>query len=145
LESAQRQFDSDTEQGNLTAVAEGDGRVVGFARARKVDNVTDENYSVPEGWYLLGVIVAPEMRRRGIATELTRFRLDWISQRAGEAFFFANSLNLASIDLHQKLGFVEVQRPFAFPGASFSGGGVGVLFRACAPSPSLLSYGLNTR
>jgi ribosomal protein S18 acetylase RimI-like enzyme len=130
LESVRQQFEADTKQENLTAVAECDGVIAGYGRARKVDAIADERYSVPGGWYLLGVVVTPEMRRRSIATALTRFRLDWIGQRVSEAFYFANSLNGASIDLHEKLGFVEVQRPFAFPGTSFSGGGVGVLFRA---------------
>jgi ribosomal protein S18 acetylase RimI-like enzyme len=133
LEGARRQFESDSKQGNLTAVAECDGVVAGFGRSRWVEAITDCRYSVPGGWYLLGVIVTPEMRRRGIATALTRYRLEWIGRRANEAFYFANSLNGASIDLHAKLGFIEIQRPFAFPDASFSGGGVGVLFRASLP------------
>ncbi|MBA2707506.1 MAG: GNAT family N-acetyltransferase [Gemmatimonadaceae bacterium] len=129
LQSVEEQFGSDTERGHLTLIAEMDCGLLGFGRARHVGTPIDAD-SVPTGWYLLGVIVAPALRRRGIASELTRLRVEWIGRRADEAFYFANSLNLPSIDLHQKLGFVEVQRPFAFPGAQFSGGGVGVLFRA---------------
>jgi RimJ/RimL family protein N-acetyltransferase len=120
----------DTDQTNLTLVAEDEGRWVGFGRARNLATSALAPSCVAAGWYLLGVIVAPDFRRRGVATELTRLRLEWVGRRASEAFYFANSLNLASIDLHRKLGFVEVQRPFAFPGTSFGGGGVGVLFRA---------------
>ena len=36
-------------------------------------------------------------------------------------------MELASIDLHRQLGFVELTRDFTFPGASFEGG-VGILF-----------------
>lgn len=131
LEGTKRQYDRDTELGNLTAVAEVEGNVVGFGRCRRVDHAADGDGSVPAGWYLLGVIITPQMRRRGIGSEITRFRLEWARERASEVFYFANSLNLASIALHQKFGFTEVRRPFAFPGATFSGGGVGVLFRAC--------------
>jgi GNAT superfamily N-acetyltransferase len=87
---------------------------------------------VPIGWYLSGVTVDPTFRRRGIGRELTRRRLAWIAERATEAFYFANSRNLASIDLHRPFGFEEICRPFQFPGATFSGG-IGVLFRARLP------------
>jgi hypothetical protein len=53
----------------------------------------------------------------------------WISERASEAFYFANALNRPSIDLHARLGFVELTRDFSIPGASFVGG-CGILFRA---------------
>jgi ribosomal protein S18 acetylase RimI-like enzyme len=82
----------------------------------------------PAGWYLFGVIVRDDWRRRGIGLELTRRRLDWIRNRADAAFYFSNARNRPSIDLHERLGFVEVTREFTFPGASFEGG-VGILFR----------------
>jgi ribosomal protein S18 acetylase RimI-like enzyme len=102
LRSAEKQFRADRERGNLTLVAEVEARIVGFGRARYVDGLVAvaDTEPVPKGWYLLGVIVAPDFRRRGIASELTRFRVEWIGQRADEAFYFANSLNLPSIDLH---------------------------------------------
>jgi ribosomal protein S18 acetylase RimI-like enzyme len=89
----------------------------------------------PEGYYLGGVTVAPEFRRRRIALELTRQRLVWIAQRADEAYYFANALNRASIDLHARLGFVELTREFHHPSASFTGG-VGILFRVDLRSPN---------
>ena len=92
----------------------------------------------PAGWYLFGVIVRDDWRRRGIGLELTRRRLDWIRPRADEAFYFANARNRASIDLHARLGFVEVTREFTFPGASFEGG-VGILFRADLKAVELTS------
>ncbi len=75
------------------------------------------------------MIVDPAHRRRGIAAELTRRRLKWIAERAGEAFYFANARNQVSIDLHARFGFVELTRDFAYPGATFAGG-AGILFRA---------------
>ena len=124
LQSAQRQFEADSAAQNLTAVAAVGAEVSGFGRARRIE----AQPGVPAGWYLLGVIVAPAMRRCGIATELTKYRIEWLRARTGEVLYFANSLNRASIDLHAKLGFTEVCRPFAFPGVTFSGSGVGVLF-----------------
>jgi ribosomal protein S18 acetylase RimI-like enzyme len=104
---------------------------VGFAKASRIDVTADPEYAqVPIGWYLVGLIVAPEQRRRGIGLALTRHRLRALAGRGvTEAFYFVNSLNRASIDLHRKLGFQEVQRDFRYPGATFSGGGTGILCR----------------
>jgi predicted N-acetyltransferase YhbS len=110
---------------NWTIIARNDDKIVGFGRAGHV-----QVEGTPAGWYLNGVIVDERFRRRGIGLELTRRRLKWIAHRADEAYFFVNSLNRASIDLHARLGFQEICRPFEFPGAHFSGGGVGALFRA---------------
>ena len=60
--------------------------------------------NVPEGWYLVGVIVSPQYRRRGVATELIRQRLLLISYMADEAYYFANALNLVTIELHERFG-----------------------------------------
>ena len=124
----------------LLLVANVGDELAGFARAarwerprgRLPDNVA------PSGWYLLGVVVRDRWRRHGIGLELTRRRLEWISERADEAYFFSNARNQASIDLHGQLGFVEVTRDFSFPDASFEGG-EGILFRVdltAAPSGS---------
>jgi ribosomal protein S18 acetylase RimI-like enzyme len=106
------------------------GEVAGFARVKHFSPpaVAPPNIA-PAGYYLSGVIVARAWRRRGIARELTRRRLEWIAARGVEAFYFANARNRVSIDLHGAFGFEEVTRDFVFPGASFEGA-VGILFRA---------------
>jgi ribosomal protein S18 acetylase RimI-like enzyme len=115
--------------GRLLLVARVEGELVAFGRAARWDAPAPAPAtSAPSGWYLFGVIVRDRWRRHGIALELTRRRLEWISERAGEAYYFANSRNGASIDLHAKLGFTELSRDFTFPGASFEGG-KGILFR----------------
>lgn len=112
----------------LILVAEAVGRIVGFARARRFQHPPSAPENVaPEGWYLLGVVVSPAFRRRGIATELTVRRLAWIAERAGEAWNFTEVRNHASITLHERLGFVEVSRDFSFPGRRSVE--AGVLFR----------------
>jgi ribosomal protein S18 acetylase RimI-like enzyme len=119
---------------NLMLVARVGRSVVGYGRAGFVRGRTDEDTDVPEGWYLGGVVVAPLLRRRVIVTLLTRRRIEWIAERgATEVYYFVNSLNRASIELHTPFGFIEVRRDFRFPGVTFSGGGTGVLFRAAVP------------
>ena len=111
-------------------VAEIENKVVGFGRTRyfKPKPGSPENV-VPEGWYLAGTIVDSGYRRIGVAKELTRARLQWLKRKTGEVYYFANAQNLASIDLHNKFGFIEVTRDFVFPGVTFRGG-EGILFKA---------------
>jgi ribosomal protein S18 acetylase RimI-like enzyme len=118
---------------NLLLVADNAGELVGYGRAAFLAKPQLPGFEhVPAGWYLTGVIVDERFRRRGIGELLTERRLSWIFERAKVVYFFANSLNFASIDLHRRLGFEELQRGFSFPGAVFAGGGGGILYRALA-------------
>lgn len=120
--------DLDDPQRHLVVAAAGD-RILGYARARRLDpEAGAPSDRVPPGYYLLGLFVSQDHRRRGLGTSLTVARLDWIRQRAAEAWFFANARNLASIELHERLGFREFTRDFSFPGLEFHGG-EGILFR----------------
>ncbi|NNF05494.1 MAG: GNAT family N-acetyltransferase [Candidatus Eisenbacteria bacterium] len=97
--------------------------VVGYGR------VSFNRYeSIPTGWYLAGLSVATDKRRFGIGRSLTEHRIEWVSRKADELFYFANSRNLASIDLHLSLGFREIVRGISVPGITFRDG-VGILYR----------------
>jgi ribosomal protein S18 acetylase RimI-like enzyme len=110
-------------------VAEIDDTIIAYGRTSLFEPSAEATEdTAPGGYYLSGVFVRTANRRGGIASALTEARLDWISKRAEEAWFFANARNTASIELHRKLGFEEVTRRFSFPGATFSGG-EGILFR----------------
>jgi ribosomal protein S18 acetylase RimI-like enzyme len=103
-------------------------RIVGYGRARLFEPGPEAPIdTAPRGYYLVGLIVRAELRRRGIGLALTQDRLDWIRGRAAEAWFFANARNSASIELHRRLGFAEAARSFSYPGVTFSGG-EGILF-----------------
>ncbi len=113
----------------LWLTAELDRQIVGYGKISYAQPIPDAPANAaPAGHYLGGVTVDPAFRRRGIAHELTVHRLRWIAERAREAYYFVNALNCASIDLHARLGFVEVTRDFFVPGVSFTGG-IGILFR----------------
>ena len=105
-------------------------RLVGIAKITRFTPPPDSPPNMaPAGWYLSGVIVAEDYRRRGIGRRLTQARLNWIAERDRAAYYFSNARNRASIDLHRAFGFVELSRDFTFPGASFEGG-AGSLFKA---------------
>jgi aminoglycoside 6'-N-acetyltransferase I len=101
-----------------------DGTIVGWAKTHYFDSPAE---SAPAGHYLGGVNVLPDYRLRGIGSALTRPRLEWIFERAPEAWFFTNARNIASIELHARLGFREVARASELHGVAFEGG-VGILF-----------------
>jgi ribosomal protein S18 acetylase RimI-like enzyme len=115
---------------SLVLVAEVEGDVVGFGKARHLGESRSEQGDVaPEGWYLTGVVVDSRFRRRGVGSRLTAERLKWISERSRFAHYFSNARNPVSIALHARFGFVEVARGSEFAGVTFVGG-EGVLFRA---------------
>jgi ribosomal protein S18 acetylase RimI-like enzyme len=110
------------------------GRIVAFARAGFHRWLKPEDETVPEGGYLLGIVVVPGYRRAGIARALTLSRLEWLRCRTAEAYYFADSSNRVSIAMHAGFGFEEIARNIAYPGVAFTSG-VGVLFRARLTPP----------
>ena len=114
----------------VAVVGNGAGTVAGYGRARYFEPRPDAPArTAPAGYYLTGVLVAPAHRRLGVGEQLTRARMRWAAERAGEMWYFTNAGNRASLRLHEELGFSEVTRDFVFPGVTFAGG-VGVLCRA---------------
>lgn len=80
---------------SLILVAELSGAVA--AHGRSVRLATE---GCPTGWYLSGLVVTPEHRRRRIGRALTVARLELIAERAGEAFYVADASDRATVDLH---------------------------------------------
>ena len=115
------------DQGQLVLVAERRDRVLGYARAARIDlhGTPDADAS---GWHLTGVVVAPNARRHGLGRALTVARLQHLTTLTGTVWCVVNTLNRASLDLHRGLGFAEVRRGPQLAGVAFSGGS-GVLLR----------------
>ena len=76
--------------------------LIGFARVAWVEFEASQANQAPSGWYLLGVNVLSTHRRRGIATLLTNWRIDWLANRADRLFYVAIATNVASIRLHER-------------------------------------------
>jgi ribosomal protein S18 acetylase RimI-like enzyme len=113
----------------LVLVAELDGNVIGFGKARYIaEKDAAEAGASPGGWYLTGVVVDPRFRRRGVGSRLTVERLRWIAERSRFAYYFSNARNRVSIALHDRFGFTEMARGARLVGESFAGG-EGILFR----------------
>ncbi|MFH1143007.1 MAG: GNAT family N-acetyltransferase [Candidatus Eisenbacteria bacterium] len=121
---------ADAGERSLVLLAEIPEGIIGFGKARHLDRRAWRRAGLsPEGWYLTGVVVDPEHRRRGAGSRLTLERLRWLARRSDCAYYFANARNRVSIALHERFGFVEVGRAAFIAGTSFEGG-EGILFRS---------------
>jgi GNAT superfamily N-acetyltransferase len=120
-----------------TVVACVDDQPVGYASVFRHDLSAEHPVgTAPSGYYLVGLIVAPEWRRHGIGELLTLDRIAWVAERADTVWYFANAANGPTLDLHERLGFVEVTRDFSFPNAPLQPG-TGVLLKAPVGSASV--------
>lgn len=108
-------------------VAEHLGHVHGYARSLHRD-LTGTVVAELSGWWLGGVVVAPAARRRGLGLALTRDRLARLADRTDVVWCVVSAANRASLDLHERAGFVEVRRAEALAGVAFAAG-EGVLLR----------------
>ncbi|MFZ1410569.1 MAG: GNAT family N-acetyltransferase [Micropruina sp.] len=117
-----RSLDADD---RATFVALVDGRVAGYGTAGWfAPRDRDPDSAMPEGWYLLGLVVHARCRRRGVGRQLTVARLRWLQQRTDRAWYFASSANRPSIDLHAELGFQLMATNIEVPGVSFTVSGL---------------------
>jgi ribosomal protein S18 acetylase RimI-like enzyme len=113
----------------VTLVAMVDGELAGYSRlAWLAPGIGHPTTAAPDGWYLLGLVVDPRFRRRGVGRRLTAERLRWLQGRTDRVWYFANNANQASIDLHTEFGFTQSAENLDFPGVSFTG--TGLLFGA---------------
>lgn len=93
----------------------------GYGRVGWQDQQARGNTELPNGWYLLGVNVHPDWRRRGVGRALTERRLAWMRERAAEVeaerlWYFTGLENRSSVALHAPFGFRverEVRAPVA--------------------------------
>jgi len=119
-----------------TVVAMVDGRLAGYSTvAWLAPGIGHPTTAAPDGWYLLGLVVDPRFRRRGVGRRLTAERLRWLHGRTDRVWYFVSSANQASIDLHTEFGFRLSAENVAFPGVSFTG--TGLLFGADLTSDNL--------
>jgi GNAT superfamily N-acetyltransferase len=89
-------------------VAKASDRIVAYGRVLEL--AADEaGPGTPAGCYLSGVLVEPAWRGRGIATALTRARLNWAFARTGTVFYVTGADNTASLHLHAAFGFQAIK------------------------------------
>lgn len=100
-------------------IAELNRRPVAYARIQRCDvedgmNLYDTLCPLPEGWYLRGLVVATEARRSGVATELTRIRLEALRELTTQCYCFLDWAEKESLPLYLRFGFGEISRDWKF-------------------------------
>ena len=120
-----RQFDDDN---RALLVAAHSGEVIAYAWFAHLTPVAHGGRNAPDGWYLSGVVVRPEFRRRGVGRRLTQARVDWVLEREPSVHYVVSASNLASRTMHAELGFREITTDFSLPGVVF-GKSDGILCR----------------
>lgn len=103
---------------NTTSVfiAEIPGLAIGFSILRYfVPGEDAPDNTAPEGWYLLGINVKKDYRRRGVGSELIRARLRAIPHEYDTVYFFTNPKNLTSQLFHERFGFIKIEEDIVYP------------------------------
>lgn len=110
----------------MLLVAETERQLVGWCGAGRTSIQPEDE---PQ-WLIAGLTVTLDYRRRGIAARLLGDVVRAVrTDEPGVAIFsVVNAGNLASIALHQGLGFCEIARQARIAGIEFAGG-EGVLLR----------------
>lgn len=94
-------------------IATGNSELLGYTRLGLVES----DSPAPDGYYLLGLVVAVAHRRRGVAEALVAAAIEEAQRRTGVLWSFFDVENEASAALHAHMGFVEHARGFiGFPG-----------------------------
>lgn len=83
---------------SILKVAEINGEVVGYIVLRKILDEAE----------LLSIAVKPEMRKKGIATELIRSVLDELKNSVKTCFLEVRVSNNEAINFYEKIGFKKV-------------------------------------
>ena len=94
------------------------------------DQKHDVDFESPQGWYLNGIIVDPEYRRRGVARKLLKARESFaFHYKSGQDIYsIVSAENVPSINYHLNSGFVEDKRAPGFLNVRLKCG-EGILFR----------------
>jgi GNAT superfamily N-acetyltransferase len=96
-----------------------DTSLIAYAGARFYDPQQDENMYgtsqlLPAGWYLRGLKVRIKWRRTGVARELTRRRIEWLSARTKTVFVFLNDEKKETRPMYHQLGFEMISTGWEF-------------------------------
>ncbi len=116
-------LESEDDPEQLILVAATPATILGYARAmyhRPPPEWRQRRDVAPQGWYLSGVLIAPNVRRMGLGSLLTQARLAHVFHHTDEVLYFTHQENVGSIELHRALGFEETGRGLRFAGASLT-------------------------
>lgn len=112
-------------------VAEVDGQVLGFCRFYNSKGLPPQKkiHVAPEGWYAMGTLIDPMMRRRGIARFLSEERFNVLrTMGVTEVYSMVDGTNQTSLQMHREFGYEQMATAPGFLHITFECG-EGHLFR----------------
>ena len=93
----------------LFLVATLDDFVVGYGHTTLHSRTSEEDVTTsPSGYFLSGLMVAPDHRREGVGKLLTIARIEKLSEVTDTIYYRAEPDNKATIELHSRLGFKSI-------------------------------------
>ena len=102
----QERFETDLTNPRRTfLVASFNDEVVGYGHTVLHDRVIVDEASGPSGYFLSGLLVAPDHRRGGIGSQLTGARIDLLRPQTNLIYYYADPENEETISMHARLGF----------------------------------------
>ena len=104
----QERFENDLLNPKRTfLVAVFNDEIVGYGHTVQHSSTLLDEESGPSGFFLSGLLVAPEHRRSGIGSELTGARIDLLRSQTDLIYYYADPENVETISMHARLGFEE--------------------------------------
>ncbi|MBW4077016.1 MAG: GNAT family N-acetyltransferase [Acidobacteria bacterium] len=88
-------------------VASFNDQVIGYGHTVRHDQVILDEEAGPDGYFLSGLLVTPDLRRGGVGSKLTGARIDRLRERTDMIYYYADPENEATISMHARLGFKE--------------------------------------
>lgn len=85
--------------------------IVGFCRFYDSKGLPAQKklYAAPEGWYAMGTLVDPGLRRRGIARFLSERRFDVLREiGVSEIYSMVDGTNQTSLQMHRDFGYEKI-------------------------------------
>ncbi|MCL1840334.1 MAG: GNAT family N-acetyltransferase [Propionibacteriaceae bacterium] len=104
----------------VVVVAQAHAMIIGWSGAQIIAG----RHPGPDGWYVAGLEVSPAWHRHGTALKLLAAVADGVARLDPGATLFSicNATNQASLDLHLRAGFRQLERGPQFVGVTFEGG-----------------------
>ena len=127
-----------TTQGSIeslrkTWVAVKNKKILGFAKVGYINTIINNFPDFIKGWYLTGVTIHPDWRRKGVGQFFVKTRLNWLKEKTDEVYYWSNKDNKASEALHKIFGFkvikTSIYTPMGYTNKSWNKRGYSRLFK----------------
>ena len=79
-----------------TWVALKNEKIIGFSKLGFHNTIINDFPDLIEGWYLTGITIHPDWRRKGAGQRLVNTRLDWLQGKTDVVYYWSGKKNKVS-------------------------------------------------